>query len=137
MIFTLLKNIHLLALVLGAAASLGNIYILLAKGPHDLPAPGFLNALRKWYRWSALVAILTLWVTGVMLAVIGYGWPTGFAFNAKLLFALVLLAIIVFVNFMAPVWARRGGPPSYANALSITGALSFVLAVTFAVWAVS
>ena len=37
MFFPTIKAIHLLALVLGAGASLGNIYLLLARGPADLP----------------------------------------------------------------------------------------------------
>lgn len=135
MIAATLKAIHLLALVLGAAASLGNIFLLLAKGPADLPAPGLVASLRQWYRLSALVAIATLWVTGLLLAVIQYGWPTGFAFNAKLFFATLLLAIILYLNLMATSWARSGGPPSYVPALHITGAISLVLAVVLAVYA--
>lgn len=137
MIIATLKAIHLLALVLGSAASLGNVFLLLAKGPADLPAPGLVAGLRQWYRLSALVAILTLWVTGLLLAVIQYGWPTGLAFNAKLLFATLLLAIILFLNFMALTWARSGGPPSYVPALHITGAICLVFAVGFAVYAFS
>jgi uncharacterized membrane protein len=133
MIFTLLKILHLLALLFGAAASLGNIYILLAKGPHDLPAPGFMNALRKWYRLTALVAIVTLWITGLLLTVMRYGWVGGFAFNAKLAFATLLLAIIVYLNVMAASWARRGGPPTHVQNLHIIGAGSLVMAVIFAV----
>ena len=135
MILATLKAIHLLALVLGSAASLGNIYVLLAKGPADLPAPGLVASLRQWYRLSALAAITTLWITGLLLAVIQYGWPTGFAFNAKLLFATLLLAIILYLNFMATTWARSGGPPAYVPALHITGAICLVLSVTFAVYA--
>ncbi len=94
MFFTTIKAIHFLALVLGAGASLGNIYLMLARGPHDLPAPELTKALRKWYRLSALVAILTLWVTGVLMASSGDGWIASNAFNAKLVFATALLAII-------------------------------------------
>jgi len=36
----LLKSIHML----GEAASFGNLYIMMAKGPHDLPVPGFFRA---------------------------------------------------------------------------------------------
>ena len=133
MIFATLKIIHLLALVLGAGASLGNVYLLLAKGPADLPAPGLVAALRQWYRLSAFAAIVTLWVTGLLLAVMRYGWVSGFAFNAKLAFATLLLLLIVWLNFMAPGWARRGGPPGYVPALHVAGAALLVSAVVFAV----
>ena len=35
----ILKITHFLALMFGAAASLGNLYIMMAKGPHDCPRP--------------------------------------------------------------------------------------------------
>jgi hypothetical protein len=125
--------LHLLALVFGSAASLGNIYILLASGPHDLPAPGFVGALRKWYRLTALGAIVTLWLTGVILIAMQPGLAQSTAFNLKLFFASLLLAIIGFLNFMAPRWSRRGGPPSYVSSLHMAGAASLFLAVILAV----
>lgn len=133
MIFAAVKVLHLLALLFGAAASLGNVYVLLAKGPHDLPAPGFLASLRNWYRLTALAAILILWVTGILLTFLRYGWAGGFAFNAKLFLAAALLGLVGFVNFMAPRWARRGGPPPYLAALHVAGAAIFLAATFFAV----
>lgn len=130
----LFKMVHLLALVFGAAASLGNIYLLMARGPHDLPAPALANALRKWYRLTALGAILTLWITGIALLGLQYGFRVeGFAFNAKIALAGLLFAIIFYLNWMAPRWASRGGPPSYVPALHIIGAASLLLAVILAV----
>jgi cytochrome bd-type quinol oxidase subunit 2 len=137
MFFATVKAIHLLALVLGAGASLGNIYLILARGPHDLPAPELTKALRKWYRLSALVAILTLWITGLLLALSGDGWIASNAFNAKLVFATLLLAIIVFLNVMAGQWARRGGPPGWVQWLHLAGTSSLLGAVIFAAYAFS
>ena len=124
MIYTFIKTLHLLALVFGAAANLGNVYILLAKGPHDLPAPGFVNALRKLYRYTALGAILVLWATGLLMIVMRFGWPAGSAFHLKLTFSLALLMLIGFVNLMAPRWAKRGGPPNWVASLHVAGARS-------------
>jgi uncharacterized membrane protein len=135
MIFTIVKTVHLLALTFGAVASLGNVYIMLAKGPHDLPAPGFINSLRKWYRLTALAAILVLWASGLMMIVLGSGWPGGAAFHLKLTFAAALLAIIAFVNMMAAGWARRGGPPSWLPSLHVAGALLLIGTVALAVLA--
>ncbi|GIL02868.1 MAG: hypothetical protein BroJett030_27670 [Alphaproteobacteria bacterium] len=134
MIYAILKMLHLLALVFGAAASLGNIYLLLARGPHDLPAPALANALRKWYRLTALGAILLLWATGLVMLPMRHGFRVeGFALNAKIALAGLLLAIVFYLNWKAPVWARRGGPPAYLPALHLTGAASLILAVIFAV----
>ncbi len=135
MIFSTLKAVHLLALMLGAGASLGNIFLMLARGPHDLPAPELTNALRKWYRLSALAAILVLWVTGLLMAVSGDGWIDSAAFTLKLVFAAVLLAIIGFLNLMAAGWSRRGGPPSWVPALHVTGTLCLAASVIAAAYA--
>ena len=134
MIFILLKSLHILALVFGSAASLGNIYLALSAGPHDLAAPGFTNTLRKFYRLTALGAIAVLWVTGLLLMIWRYGiWVEGFAFTAKIALAVVLTAIVFFLNLMAPGWARRGGPPAYLPALHWIGSFCLLGIVVFAV----
>ena len=85
MVLSLVKAIHLLALVFGSVAALGNIYLGLAKGPHDLAAPGFNNTLRKAYRYTSLFAIIALWGSGIVLLLTYGGWVPGFAFTAKIL----------------------------------------------------
>jgi len=130
---TLIKIIHLLALMFGSVASLGNIYLMLSKGPHDLDAPGYTNMLRKLYRLTALGAIIALWVSGLILLFGSFnGTMPGTTFHIKLLFVLILTLIILFLNFMASGWARRGGPPSYVPALHWIGASSLMLTVIFA-----
>ncbi len=130
----LLKILHLLALIFGSIASLGNIYLGFAKGPHDLAAPDYTNTLRKFYRLTGLGAIIVLWITGVMLMFSKYGlWVPGSAFKAKIIFALAITAVVLFVNLMSPGWARRGGPPSYLPAVTWIGFISLVLVVVFAV----
>lgn len=136
MLFAVMKAIHLLALVFGSAAALGNIYLGITKGPHDLAAPGFTNTLRKAYRYTSLFAIIVLWLSGLILMLWGHGlWVEGFAFNAKIAFVVVLTAIILFMNLMAPSWARSGGPPSYVPILSWIAAISLLLIVALAAFA--
>ncbi len=130
-----LKIIHLLALVIGAAAGFGNLYILMAKGPHDLPAPGFVNQLRLLFRLSALGAIIVLWASGLLLMFGKYGWwVSSFSFHAKIVFAASLTLIIVFLNLLA-IRAPKGagGPPSYVPVLHVIAATCLVLVVIFAV----
>ena len=131
----LIKIIHLLALMFGAAASFGNLYIMMAKGPHDLPAPEFANQLRTLFRFTALGAILVIWISGILLMLINYGWwVQSFAFDVKITFATIVLLIIIFLNLMAMRASKStGGPPSYLPALHTIGAASLVLAVIFAV----
>ena len=129
-----LKILHMLALVFGSVASLGAIYLGLAKGPHDLAAPDYTNTLRKMFRFTSLGAISVLWVTGIMLLFGKYDvWAIGFAFQAKLVFAAILTAIILFVNFMSLSWSRSGGPPSYMGVLSWISLTCLLLIVVFAV----
>lgn len=133
MIITL-KILHLLALVFGSIASLGNIYLGFAKGPHDLAAPDYTNMLRKLYRRTGLGAVVVLWISGLLMMIGKYGvWVPGFAFNAKIAFALILTAIVLFTNLMAPGWARSGGPPSYLPVLIWISFISLALVVVFAV----
>lgn len=124
--FVLLKIIHIGALMFGSVASLGNLYMMLAKGPHDLPSPAFANKLRYLFRITGLIAILALWTTGPMLMFIKYGpWVDGTAFSAKMGFATLLLLIISFLNLMA--WFSKTahkGPPSYTPALLIVAAVA-------------
>lgn len=131
----LLKTVHMLALLFGAAASFGNLYILMAKGPHDLPAPGFVNQLRLLFRITALGAILVLWVSGLLLTFVKYGWwVDSFSFDVKIVFASILLLIILFLNLLAMrVPKGPGGPPSYVPVLHMIGATCLVLAVVFGV----
>ena len=136
MIFAILKALHFLALAFGSVSALGNIYIAMAKGPHDLAAPDFTNTLRKAYRYTSLFAIIVLWATGLLMMFGRYGvWIPGFAFNAKIAFALVLTAIILFMNLLAPKWARSGGPPSYVPVLSWINVVCLLLVIVLAAFA--
>ena len=129
-----LKILHLVALMFGSLAALGNIYLSLSKGPHDLAAPAYTNMLRKFYRITGLAAIIILWASGLLLLFAKYGvWITDIAFHSKIAIVILLTAINLFVNFMAPKWARRGGPPSYLPMLTWIGVVSLLLIVVLAV----
>ena len=131
----MLKTVHMLALLFGAAASFGNLYIMMAKGPHDLPAPGFVNQLRFLFRITALGAILVLWASGLLLMFAKYGWWIDkFSFDVKIVFASILLLIILFLNLLAMRAPKGpGGPPAYVPVLHMIGATCLVLAVVFGV----
>ncbi len=135
MIVETIKIIHLLALMFGAAASFGNLYILMARGPHDLPSPGFTNQLRYLFRLTALAAIAIIWASGLLLMLIKYGWwIQSFAFDVKITFATVVLLIIAFLNLMAMRTPKNlGSPPSYVPVLHMIAAAGLVMTVVFAV----
>ena len=132
--FITLKVLHLLALMFGSLAVLGNIYLAFSKGPHDLAAPDFTNKLRKMFRHSGLLAIILFWATGLALFITQYGGKiSNPAFHAKLSFVILLTAIVLFTNYMAPKWAKRGGPPSYIPKLSWVSAIALIVSVVLAV----
>ncbi len=128
----ILKFIHLLGLMLGATASLGNLYIMLSKGPHDLPTPGQFNQMRKLFRLTALGAIGLLWASGLLMLINHGLWPDGFAFTVKIALVVLLTLIILLFNFLAPGWARSGGPPSWAGPMQISAAAILIGIVAFA-----
>ncbi len=131
--FTLLKILHLLALAFGAVASLGNVYLMLSAGPHDLAAPGFTNMLRKMFRLTALVALAVFWVSGLLMMLWRYGiWVEGGAFAIKIGAVSLLTLSVLFLNLMAGGWARSGGPPSYVKTLHWGNAVLFLFGVVTA-----
>lgn len=132
-----LTALHFLALAFGAAASFGNLYLMFASGPHDLPSPGFTGALRRYWRLTALGAIVMLWLTGLALLAWHGGWAPGPAFAAKIALVAALTAIVAFLNLMAPGWARRGGPPGWVSYLHVAGATLLVTIVICAAAAFS
>lgn len=134
MMLITLKALHLLALMFGSASALGNLYLGFASGPHDLAAPAYTNTLRKIFRSTGLIAIILLWISGLVLFVAQYGGRVdGIAFHLKIAFVLLLSAYIFFINIMAPKWAKRGGPPSYIPALSWISAIALIVIVVLAV----
>jgi len=132
--FILLKIIHIGALMFGSVASLGNLYMMFAKGSPDLPPPPLANKLRNLFRVTGLIAILALWVTGPMLMVIKYGpWVDGSAFSAKIGFATLLLIIISYLNLLA--WRSKApdqGPPSYVPKLHVIAVIALFSAMVSA-----
>lgn len=132
--FITLKVLHLLALMFGSASAFGNIYLGIAKGLHDPAAPKYTKTLQKFFRRTSLIAIIVLWVTGLILFVSKYGGKVeAGAFHGKMAFAILLTLIVLFTNFMAPKWAKRDGPPSYMPALSWVSAITLITIAILAV----
>ena len=71
-----------------------------------------------------------------MLMFVKYGWWVDhFSFDAKIVFAAIVLLIVLFLNLLAMRTPKGpGGPPSYVPVLHMISAASLVLAVVFAVF---
>jgi len=108
-----LKFFHYLSLFL--AGGLGVANALLAKAHQKAgmpPAPHVQKTMMTLARLG-LVALIILWVTGVILTNQLYGsFNLGWAFHLKLLGATVLLLVVAFLNVHLADSAKKGTPPN-------------------------
>ena len=113
--FTLLKIIHLLALLLGGAGSVTPAIAarVLKRTGHEGPPPPALALTLRVIGIGALIAILLLWSTGLAMHSMQYaGADLGTWFIIKLVAATLILIISVWLNLMAARAARTGAAPS-------------------------
>ena len=121
--FVTLKIIHFLALLLGGAATIapGILQRARARAGEDGPPPPAMAIGLRVLGILGLVAILLLWITGLIMTNLGYdGAPLGIWFTIKLIAATVVLGISAALNLAAARAARSGTPPNPALAKSLT-----------------
>ena len=133
---TLVKFLHLFALMLGAAASFGGLIVALHAKRAGTPPPPALLAMRPFMAKLALGAIVLIWLTGLWLF---FGWNPGAAlsviFHLKLLAAAALFLGIVVVNRqLAKAETSSTPPPAWLQTVARSNAALLVLAVALAVW---
>ena len=109
----LLKFLHYISLFLAGGLGVANAMLLKNHQKAQVtPATPVQKTMMTLARLG-LVAIVVLWLTGVLLTYQIYGsFALGWAFHLKLLGATVLLSIIAFLNFHLSVQARHGNPPN-------------------------
>jgi hypothetical protein len=121
--------------MLGSAAAFGNFAVARQVRLSAGAPPKELLALRPLFARTALAAIVLLWLTGVWLYAEAYaGAALGWAFNAKLGTAVLLLAAITVVNVVAGRTAAGTPPPAWLPQLHIATRILLVLAVALAVF---
>ena len=129
--FITLKLLHMLALLLGGAATLGPIVLQrsLALSGQTTPAPSTPLALRA-FGITGLLAILILWITGLMMLSQGYdGASFGIWFAVKMLAATAILLAAITLNFLAARAARNGTPPNPAVFKPLTMLIRWALPI--------
>ena len=109
----ILKILHYLALFLAGGLGVANSLLMknhqVAQLPPSLPVRKTMVTLAK----LALVAVVTLWVTGLPLTYHVYGvFNLGWAFYLKLIGATVLLLTISILNVHLFRQERIGQPPN-------------------------
>ena len=132
-----LKIIHVLCLMGGGAASIGNGLLmrrLLAEGG---PPPAMVAATMRTLGKIGLGAIVVLWMTGIAMTAQGYdgGEGLGWAFYVKLAAATVVLGTVGGISILATRAERTGGMPDPARIkpLALAAFAGTVVAVIFAV----
>jgi hypothetical protein len=135
-IIVILKFLHFLGLMLGAAAGFGSMAVMMqARRGDGAPAPA-LMALRPVFGRLGLAGISLLWLSGLGLWSMRYGFANlGVAYALKLVTAAILFGMILAMS-QATAQMRREGtpPPAWLPRLGMaTSPLTF-LAVLLAVW---
>lgn len=108
-----LKFFHYLSLFLAGGLGVANALLVKAHQKAGMPpAPPVQHTMLTLTRLG-LVALVILWVTGIILTTKIYGsFNLGWAFHLKLLGATILLLVIAFLNIHLAASARNGTPPN-------------------------
>ncbi len=132
------KTLHLLFLLLGASAGIGNVALAMAlKGAEGTP-PNWVPKLRLRFARLGLVSVLTLWFTGLYLLFAYYGgWQPGLSFNLKMVTASLLLLGIVAINLLLNRVRKTGVPNPLIPKLGIATVGLTMLTVIFAIYSFS
>lgn len=130
-----LKFLHLVGLMLGAAAGFGAMAVARQARRAGGPSPD-LMALRPHFARLALAGIVLIWLTGLALWLVRYDLADlGPAYSLKMVVALVLLGVVLVINRVNARVARNGGPPPpWLPKLGMATPVLTLAAVALAVW---
>lgn len=113
--FELLKTMHLLCLLLGGAASLGNAVLFRRVQASGGPPPPLVADAMRTLGNMGLAAILTLWATGIPLAIMTGAFAAGGPlFGLKLLAAtavLIIAPVMILIRNQVAAGRRPPNPP--------------------------
>jgi len=135
-VILVLKFLHLVGLMLGAAAGFGSMAVMMQARKAGGPPPAPLMALRPFFGKLGLAGILLLWVSGLALWGLRYDFANlGAAYVLKLVAATALLGMILFMSRATARMARDGTPPpAWMPKLGMMSSPLTFLAVFLAVW---
>lgn len=130
-----LKFLHLLGLMLGAAAGFGAMAVARQARRGGTPSPDLL-ALRPRFAKLALAGILLIWASGLGLWLFRYDLADlGPVYSLKMVVALVLLGVVLAINHLNGRAARNGAPPpAWLPKLGMTTPVLTLLAMALGVW---
>ena len=107
-----LKFFHYISLFLAGGLGVANVVLVKNHQRAEiLPALPVQKTMMTLARLG-LVAIVVLWITGILLTYNIYGsFNLGWAFHSKLVGATVLLGVVTFLNLHLSNRAKHGIPP--------------------------
>ena len=131
------KFLHLFSLLLAGGGVIGvaviqSIYKKEGKTPEPHLAKGF-----RVLAFLSLLAIIIMWVTGVVLAILIYGgFDLGWYFHIKLIGATLILLSVLYVNLHLKKCSQNQIPPNqqlmkYSASIARLG---LILAIAGAIW---
>lgn len=137
MIIFISKFLHLFSLLLAGGGVIGTAVIQsIYKKEGKIPEPHLAKGFRI-LAFLSLLAIVIMWVTGIILTLVIYGsFSLGWAFHVKLLGATIILIVSLTVNIHLKKSAQNQTPPdpNVMRYLASTGRLGFLLALGGAIW---
>lgn len=130
-----LKFLHLLGLMLGAAAGFGAMAVARQARRAGAASPDLL-ALRPLLARLALAGIALMWLSGLGLWLFRYDLADlGPLYSLKMLVALALLVVVLAINRINARTARDGtAPPPWLAKLGMTTPVLTLAAMALAVW---
>jgi|TARA_B000000609_G_scaffold84931_1_gene64320 hypothetical protein len=137
MLIFISKFLHLFSLLLAGGGVIGvaviqSIYKKEGKTPEPHLAKGF-----RVLAFLSLLAILIMWVTGVIQTLVIYGgFNLGWSFHVKLLGATFILIASLIINIHLKKSAQNQIPPNQNTMkyCASAGRLGFLLALGGAIW---
>jgi len=131
------KFLHLFSLLLAGGGVIGaSVIQSIYKKEGKIPEPHLAKGFRI-LAFLSLIAILTMWVTGIIQTIIIYGgFNLGWSFHLKILGATLILIASIIINFHLRKSAKNQLPPNQ-NILKYSASaarIGFLLALSGAIW---
>ena len=137
MIIFISKFLHLFSLLLAGGGVIGAAVIQsIYKKEGKIPEPHLAKGFRI-LAFLSLIAIITMWATGIIQTLIIYGsFNLGWSFHLKLFGATLILIASLIINIHLKTSALNQAPPNQKTMRYSASAarLGFILALSGAIW---
>ena len=137
MIVFICKFLHLISLFIAGGGGIGNAVIQsIYKKEGKIPEPHLAKSFRV-LAFISLIAVIVMWITGIILAILIYGnFNLGWSFHVKLLGATLILLTSLLINVHLKKSSQNQTPPNqtlmkYSASLARLG---LILAIAGAIW---